>query len=198
MASPRGKLKIFLGYAAGVGKTYAMLEAARQRLDEGLDVVIGDIETHQRAEMEAFVVRLEIIPRKSAEYSGVTFPEMDVDAILARHPKLALVDELAHTNAPGSRHPRRYQDVKELLDAGIDVYTTLNIQHLESLSDVVSQITGVRRLEYLEIPTPAGDYNHALHVDHPEAPSLLEQYLVKPEPKLGGAPQETEKPKDVE
>ncbi len=198
MTSPRGKLKIFLGYAAGVGKTYAMLEAARQRLDEGMDVVIGDIETHQRAETEAFMTGLEIIPRKNAESSGVTFPEMDVDAILARHPKLALVDELAHTNAPGSRHPRRYQDVKELLDAGIDVYTTLNIQHLESLSDVVSQITGVRRLEYLEIPTPAGDYNHALHVDHPEAPSLLEQYLVKPEPKLGGAPQETEKPKDVE
>ena len=141
---PRGRLKIFLGYAAGVGKTYAMLEAARQRLAEGLDVVIGDIETHQRAETDAFAAGFEIIPRKSVVHPGVTFPEMDVDAIIARHPKLALVDELAHTNAPGARHPRRYQDVNELLDAGIDVYTTLNIQHLESLNDVVAQITGVQ------------------------------------------------------
>jgi len=138
----RGRLKIFLGYAAGVGKTYAMLEAAQQRAAEGLDLVIGYIETHQRAETEALAQGLEIIPRKNLEYHGVELTEMDVDAALARRPRLALVDELAHTNAPGSRHPKRHQDVDELLSAGIDVYTTLNIQHLESLNDVVAQITG--------------------------------------------------------
>ncbi len=143
-AAKRGRLKIFLGYAAGVGKTYAMLEAAHQRKAEGVDVVIGYIETHKRAETEAMVADLETLPRKGVEYHGVSIPEMDVDALLARHPSLALVDELAHTNAPGSRHPKRYQDVLELLDSGIDVYTTLNIQHLESLNDVVAQITGVQ------------------------------------------------------
>ncbi|MBI5651954.1 MAG: sensor histidine kinase KdpD [Chloroflexi bacterium] len=139
----RGKLKIFLGYAAGIGKTYAMLEAARARLADHVDVVIGYVETHKRAETEALVAGLEIIPRQSIEYHGVPFTEMDVDAILARKPQLALVDELAHTNAIGSRHPKRYLDVLELLAAGIAVYTTLNIQHLESLNDVVAQITGV-------------------------------------------------------
>lgn len=142
-AARRGKLKIFLGYAAGVGKTYAMLEAAHQRREEGVDVVIGYIETHRRAETEELVAGLEVIPRKQVEYHNVSLPEMDVDAILARKPSLTLVDELAHTNAPGSRHPKRYQDVLELLNAGMDVYTTLNIQHLESLNDVVAQITGV-------------------------------------------------------
>jgi two-component system sensor histidine kinase KdpD len=141
-ARHRGRLKIFLGYAAGVGKTYAMLEAAHQRREEGLDVVIGYIETHKRVETEELVAGLEIIPRKRIEYRGVELTEMDVDAVLARHPRLVLVDELAHFNAPGSRHPKRYQDVEELLTAGIDVYTTLNIQHLESLNDVVAQITG--------------------------------------------------------
>ena len=139
----RGRLKIFLGYAAGVGKTYAMLEAAHQRRAEGVDVVIGYVETHRRAETEALVADLEIIPRRRIEYRGITLEEMDVDAVLARRPQLALVDELAHTNAAGSRHPKRYQDVEELLAAGIDVYSTLNIQHLESLNDVVSQITNV-------------------------------------------------------
>ncbi|MGZ9163801.1 MAG: DUF4118 domain-containing protein [Anaerolineales bacterium] len=142
-ARRRGKLKIFLGYAAGVGKTYAMLEAARQRKNEGVDVVIGYAETHKRVETEAMVEGFEILPRKTIEYRGVTLTEMDVDGVIARHPTLALVDELAHTNGPGSRHPKRYQDVEELLDAGINVYTTLNIQHLESLNDVVAQITGV-------------------------------------------------------
>jgi two-component system, OmpR family, sensor histidine kinase KdpD len=141
-AAKRGKLKIFLGYAAGVGKTYAMLEAAHQRRDESLEVVIGYVETHKRLETEELVAGLEIIPRKIIEYHNVELTEMDVDAVLACHPRLALVDELAHTNAPGSRHPKRYQDVDELLAAGIDVYTTLNIQHLESLNDVVAQITG--------------------------------------------------------
>ena len=143
-SSKRGKLKIFLGYAAGVGKTYAMLEAAHQRRDQGFDVVIGYIETHHRVETEAMVADLESVPRKNIEYHGMVIQEMDVDAILARHPRLALVDELANTNAPGSRHPKRYQDIFELLDAGIDVYSTLNIQHLESLNDVVAQITGVQ------------------------------------------------------
>ncbi|HSD85301.1 MAG TPA: sensor histidine kinase KdpD, partial [Anaerolineae bacterium] len=138
-----GRLKIFLGYAAGVGKTYAMLEAAHQRQVEGVDIVIGYIETHRRAETEALVADLEIIPRRRIDYRGITVEELDVDAVLARHPQLALVDELAHTNAAGSRHPKRYQDVEELLAAGIDVYSTLNIQHLESLNDVISQITNV-------------------------------------------------------
>ena len=139
----RGKLQIFLGYAAGVGKTYAMLEAARQRRAQGVDVVVGYVETHGRAETDALLKGLEVIPRRQVEYRRTTVTEMDVDAILARHPQLALVDEFAHTNAPGSRHPKRHHDVHELLEAGIDVYTTLNIQHLESLNDAVAQITGV-------------------------------------------------------
>jgi two-component system sensor histidine kinase KdpD len=139
----RGKLKIFLGYAAGVGKTYAMLEAAHQRKEEGVDLVAAYVETHGRAETEAMLKDLEIIPRRQVEYRGILLPEMDVDAVLVRRPQLALVDELAHTNAPDTRHPKRYQDVEELLAAGIDVYTTLNVQHLESLNDVVAQITGV-------------------------------------------------------
>jgi len=140
--SKRGKLKIFLGYAAGVGKTFAMLESALQRMKE-VDTVVALVETHGRAETEALLSGLEIIPRKQLDYRGVVLTEMDLDAVLARRPQLAIVDELAHTNADGSRHPKRYQDVEELLDAGIDVYTTLNVQHIESLRDVVSQITGI-------------------------------------------------------
>ncbi|MCC7119107.1 MAG: sensor histidine kinase KdpD [Anaerolineales bacterium] len=139
----RGKLKIFLGYAAGVGKTYAMLGAAHQRKEQGVDIEIGYVETHKRVETEELVDGLEVLPRKQVDYRGATLPEMDVDAVLARRPQIVLVDEFAHTNAPGSRHPKRYQDVQEILDAGIDVYTTLNIQHLESLNDVVAQVTGV-------------------------------------------------------
>ncbi len=139
----RGKLKIFLGYAAGVGKTFAMLEAAHQRLGEGVDVVIGYIETHKRVETESMLAGLETVPRAAIDYRGVKLTEMDVDAVLRRHPTLVLVDEMAHTNAPGVRHAKRYQDIEEILDAGIDVYTTLNIQHLESLNDVVAQVTGV-------------------------------------------------------
>jgi len=139
----RGKLKIFLGYAAGVGKTYAMLEAAHQRKAESVDVVVGYVETHGRAETEALLQELEILPRKQISYRSITLPELDVDGVLARRPQLVLVDELAHTNAPGSRHPKRHQDVQEILDEGVDVYTTLNIQHLESLNDIVAQITGV-------------------------------------------------------
>ena len=138
-----GRLKIFFGAAPGVGKTYAMLEAARQRAAEGLDVVVGIAETHGRAETEALVKGLEVLPRRLIEYRGATLSEFDLDAALARRPALILVDELAHTNAPGSRHKKRWQDVFELLAAGIHVYTTLNVQHLESLNDVVAQITGV-------------------------------------------------------
>jgi two-component system sensor histidine kinase KdpD len=138
----RGKLKIFLGYAAGVGKTYAMLEDARNRKSD-TDIVVGVVETHKRQETAAMLQNLEIVPVKNVEYRGVILHEMDIDAVLARRPQLALVDELAHTNAPGSRHPKRYQDVMELLESGIDVYTTLNIQHVESLRDTVEQITGI-------------------------------------------------------
>ena len=140
----RGRLKIFLGAAPGVGKTYEMLQTAHAKLREGVNTVIGVIETHGRKDTDALVAGLEIVPRRKIEYSGHILEEMDLDAILARRPKLVLVDELAHTNAPGSRHPKRYLDVEELLDAGIDVFTTLNIQHLESLNDVVAKITRIR------------------------------------------------------
>lgn len=139
----RGKLKIFFGMVAGVGKTYAMLEAARQRLAEGQLVVVGYVETHGRTETEALLIDLPLIPRQKLEYRGLFFEEMDLDAILARRPELVLVDELAHTNIPGARHRKRYQDVTELLEAGINVYTTLNVQHLESRADTVRQITGI-------------------------------------------------------
>ncbi len=138
-----GKLKIFLGYAAGVGKTYAMLEAARKRKNDGRDVVVGYVESHGRSETEELLDGLELVPRKEIHYLGVTLPEMDIDAILTRKPQIVLADELAHTNAPGSRHEKRWQDVEEFLEAGIDVYTTVNIQHFESLNDVVAQITGI-------------------------------------------------------
>jgi two-component system sensor histidine kinase KdpD len=140
----RTRLRIFVGAAPGVGKTYAMLEAARERKRDGVDVVVGVVETHGRAETEILVEGLEVIPRRTIEYRGQVLKEMDLDAILARRPEIVLVDELAHTNAPGSRHPKRYSDVEELLEAGIEVYTTVNIQHLESLNDVVAKITGVR------------------------------------------------------
>ncbi|HVH66694.1 MAG TPA: sensor histidine kinase KdpD [Gemmatimonadales bacterium] len=140
----RGRLKIFFGASPGVGKTYAMLEEARAKRREGVDVVIGVVETHGRAETAALLEGLEVLPRRAIEYRGITLHEFDLDAALARRPTLLLVDELAHTNAPGSRHARRSQDVEELLAAGINVYTTLNVQHLESLHDVVAQITGVQ------------------------------------------------------
>jgi two-component system sensor histidine kinase KdpD len=139
----RGKLKIFFGMAAGVGKTYAMLEAAREAKAAGVDVAVGYAVTHGRAETEALLRDLEQVPRMKIEYRGTVLEEMDIDAILTRRPQLALVDELAHTNAPGVRHAKRYQDVLELLEAGIDVYTTVNVQHFESRADAVRQITGV-------------------------------------------------------
>jgi two-component system sensor histidine kinase KdpD len=141
--SARGKLKIFFGMSPGVGKTYAMLQAARQKQGEGCEVVVGIVETHGRKETEALLEGMPIMPRTQVEYRGTKLEEMDLDAILTWHPGLAVVDELAHTNAPGSRHPKRYQDVLELLDAGISVYTTLNVQHVASRSDTVRQISGV-------------------------------------------------------
>lgn len=140
----RGRLKIFLGAAPGVGKTYEMLMSGRARKADGIDVVIGIVETHGRRETEALVEGFEVVPRRAVDYKGHSLGEMDIDAILARRPGLVLVDELAHTNASGSRHPKRYLDVQELLSRGVDVYTTLNIQHVESLNDVVAQITRIR------------------------------------------------------
>ncbi len=145
----RGRLKIFLGAAPGVGKTYAMLEAAHERQREGIDVAIGVVETHGRKETERLVANLPLVPPKTVDYRGRVFNEMDLDAILARHPALVLVDELAHTNVPGSRHVKRFQDVEEILEAGIDVYSTLNIQHLESLNDVIERIAGIKVRETL-------------------------------------------------
>ena len=142
--SASGKLKIFVGAAPGVGKTYEMLQSAHARRKAGIDVVVGFVETHGRAETEALVRGLEVVPRKRLDYRGQTIEEMDLDAVIARRPQIALVDELAHTNAAGSRHPKRYLDVEELLSHGIDVYTAVNIQHIESLNDVVAQITHVR------------------------------------------------------
>ena len=139
-AAQRGRLKIFLGMCAGVGKTYAMLKEAQARKADGCDVAIAYVQTHGRKETDALAEGLEIIPRRRIHHRDVLLDEMDLDAVLDRKPALALVDELAHTNVPGSRHPKRYQDVLELLDAGIDVYTTLNVQHVESRVDVVGQI----------------------------------------------------------
>src|SRR5499433_3998957 len=141
--STRGKLKIFFGMSPGVGKTYAMLQAARQKQAEGCEVVVGIVETHERKETEALLEGMPIMERLQVDYRGTKLTEMDLEAILTWHPGLAVVDELAHTNAPGSRHPKRYQDVLELLDAGIDVYTTLNVQHVASRSDTVRQITEI-------------------------------------------------------
>jgi two-component system, OmpR family, sensor histidine kinase KdpD len=144
---PRGTLRVYLGAAPGVGKTYKMLEEGHRRADRGTDVVIGLVETHNRKATQMLVSGLDVLPRKTVEYRGSTFAEMDIDAILARHPAVVLVDELAHTNIPGSRNDKRWQDVAELLDAGISVITTLNIQHIESLNDVVEAITKVPQRE---------------------------------------------------
>ncbi|MGI5240893.1 ATP-binding protein [Dactylosporangium sp. CA-139066] len=143
----RGTLRVYLGAAPGVGKTYKMLEEGRRRQDRGTDVVVGFVETHDRPFTQAMLDGLEIVPRKDMQYRGAAFTELDLDAVLARHPEVAVVDELAHTNVPGSLHAKRWQDVDVLLDAGIDVLTTVNIQHLESLNDVVEAITGVPQRE---------------------------------------------------
>src|SRR6267154_3463985 len=139
-----GKLRIFVAAAPGVGKTYEMLQQARARKKDGYDIIVGVAETHGRRETEALLDGLEIVPRRHVEYKGQWLEEMDLDGIISRRPQIVLVDELAHTNASGSRHPKRYLDVEELLTHGINVYTTVNIQHIESLNDVVAQITHVR------------------------------------------------------
>jgi len=145
----RGRLKIFLGYAPGVGKTYAMLNEARVLKKRGEDVVVGIVETHGRVETEELLKGLEAVPRRRVAYQNIVLEELDTDAILVRKPSVVLVDELAHSNPPGSRHPKRYQDIEELLDNGIDVYTTVNVQHFESLNDVLEKITGIRMQETL-------------------------------------------------
>lgn len=139
----RGRLKLYIGFAAGVGKTYQMLEESHALAKRGVDVVLGFIETHGRAETAALIEGLELVPRKVIEYRGVQVEEMDVDGVLARRPAVAIVDEIAHTNAPGSRNRKRYQDVLELVDAGINVIGAFNIQHLDSLNDLVERVTGV-------------------------------------------------------
>ena len=148
-AHRRGRLRVYLGAVAGSGKTYTMLNEGHRRESRGTDVVVGYVETHHRPQTEAQLGDLEIVPRKKIVYRGVTLEEMDTEAIIARHPKAVLIDELAHTNVPGSKHMKRYQDVLDILDAGINVVTTLNIQHLESLNDLVASITGVRVRETL-------------------------------------------------
>ncbi len=139
----RGRLKLYIGFAAGVGKTYRMLEEAHSLSKRGVDVVVGFVESHGRAETEALVEGLEVIPRRQVEYRGVMIEEMSLNKILKRNPAVALVDELAHTNVPGSHNKKRYQDVLELLDAGINVIAALNVQHLDSLNDLVGRVTGV-------------------------------------------------------
>src|ERR1700743_2326821 len=145
--APRGQLRIYLGAAAGVGKTFAMLSEGHRRAERGADVVGAFPEPHQRPQTAALIDGLEVIPRKKLPYRGSEWEEMDTDAVLARKPQIALVDELAHTNVPGSRNDKRWQDVAELLDAGIDVISAVNVQHLESVTDVVEQITGVPQRE---------------------------------------------------
>jgi len=169
----RGRLKIFFGASPGVGKTYAMLEEARAKQREGVGVLVGVVETHGRAETTALLDGLEVLPRKKLEYRGVALEEFDLDAALARRPTLILVDELAHTNAPGSRHTRRFQDVEELLAAGISVYTTLNVQHLESLNDVVAQITGIQVRE--TVPDSILDQADELELADLSADDLLKR-----------------------
>ncbi len=146
-APTRGTLRIYLGAAPGVGKTYAMLNEGRRRAERGTDVVVGFVETHGRDHTAAQIGDLDVVPRRAVPYRGTTVEEMDLDAVLARRPEVVLVDELAHTNVPGTRHDKRWEDVRDLLDAGIDVITTVNIQHLESVNDVVERITGVRQRE---------------------------------------------------
>src|SRR5579872_5516152 len=171
--SGAGRLNIFVVAAPGVGKTYEMLQSAHARQKAGIDVVVGVVETHGRAETEALLQGLEILPRKRVVYKDQIIEEMDLDALIARRPKLALVDELAHTNAPGSRHPKRYLDVEELLSHGIDVYTAVNIQHIESLNDVVAQITHVRVRE--TVPDSVFDHADAVELVDLTPDDLIER-----------------------
>src|SRR5262249_5660743 len=143
----RGQLRVYLGAAPGVGKTFAMLNEGWRRHERGTDVVVGYVETHNRPNTLAQIRDLEVVPRRTMEYRGQQFEEMDLDAIVARKPSVALIDELAHTNVPGSRHEKRWEDIEALLEAGINVISTVNIQHLESINDVVERITGIKQRE---------------------------------------------------
>jgi len=172
-AETRGKLRIFFGACAGVGKTYAMLSAAREQRSEDVDVLVGVVETHGRKETAALLEGLTLLPRKSIPYRGVELEELDLDAALARKPRLIVVDELAHTNAPGSRHAKRWQDIEELLDAGIDVYSAMNVQHLESLNDVVGKITGIRVWE--TVPDRIFDEAHEVELVDLPPDELIER-----------------------
>ena len=171
--SKSGKLHIFLGMCPGVGKTYAMLQTARQRVKEGVEVLAGVIETHGRSETAALLEGMRVLPRKQLEHRGFTLEEFDIDAVLAQKPQLVLVDELAHTNAPGSRHAKRYQDVLELIDSGIDVYTTLNVQHIESQVDIVRQVSGVAITE--TVPDSILDVAHEIQLIDLSVEKLLER-----------------------
>ena len=171
--SQSGKLHIFLGMCPGVGKTFAMLQAGRQRQKEGVEVLVGIVETHGRSETAALAEGMEVLPRRQLEHRGVTLEEFDIDAVLLQRPALVLLDELAHTNAPGSRHARRYQDVMELLDAGMDVYTTLNVQHIESQVDIVRQISGVAVQE--TVPDSILDLAHEIQLIDLSVEKLLER-----------------------
>ncbi len=160
----RGRLKVYLGYCAGVGKTYQMLLEGRRLRDEGIDVVIGLVETHGRAETAQLTEGLEVVPRFRQEYRGIMLEEMDADALIARKPQVALIDEIAHTNAPGSRNPKRYQDVQDILAAGIHVITTVNVQHLESLYDTVEKAVHVKVRERMP-DTVLADADQIVNVD---------------------------------
>ena len=169
----KGTLKIYFGYAAGVGKTFGMLEDAHDELKKGIDVVAGYIEPHARPETSALLDGIEQIPTKTMTYNGIHLKEFDIDKAIERNPELILVDELAHTNAPGSRNIKRYQDVEELLNAGIDVYTTVNVQHIESLHDIVSQITGISVKE--RIPDSVFDKADRVEIMDIEPKDLIER-----------------------
>ena len=170
----RGKLKVYLGYGAGVGKTWQMLQEGHRLQKEGIDVVVGLVETHGRAETGQLIEGLEVVPRRRVQYRGITIEEMDLDAVLARRPEVALVDELAHTNVPGSKNLKRYEDVQELLAAGIHVISTLNVQHLESLYDTVESQIGVK--VYERVPDAVlAEADEIVNVDL--APEDLQQRL---------------------
>ena len=139
----RGKLKIYFGAAPGVGKTYTMVKDALAKRSDGVDIIVGVVESHGRKEIDTLLKGIEILPRQQIDYRGIKLTEFDLDAAIKRNPTIILVDEMAHTNAPGSRHEKRWQDINELLDSGINVYTTLNVQHVESLNDIIAQITGI-------------------------------------------------------
>jgi two-component system, OmpR family, sensor histidine kinase KdpD len=186
--SQRGRLKVYLGYCAGVGKTWQMLEEAHRLKSEGIGVVVGLVETHGRRETAALINGLEVIPRRHHEYRGIVLEEMDVDAILARKPQVVLVDELAHTNVPGSRHAKRYEDVLDLLAAGIHVISTLNLQHLESLYDTVEQIAGIKVRERLP-DTVIADADEIVNVDltTEDLKKRLEEGKIYPKERIGTA-----------